>query len=355
MLQSSLIQIRGRGAASNPPNRFERLHVEMDEDDGSEDSPGRRTRFYRDTTKRIISENDSPDVGITHTLNPYRGCEHGCVYCFARPFHEYLGMSAGLDFESRIMVKQGAAELLRAELMSRRWKPAPIAFSGVTDPYQPVERRLRVTRACLEVMAEFRNPLAVVTKNHLVTRDTDILSDLARDGAAAVFISITTLDPELQRSMEPRASTPARRLAAVEALSSAGVPVGVLAAPVIPGLTDHEMPAILRAAGSAGATMAGYVPLRLPFAVADLFSSWLETRYPERKDRVLGLIRGMRGGKLYDPKWGTRMRGEGEYAEHLRSLFGVAARKAGLAERVLDLSTRAFRRPDPGGQLGLFQ
>lgn len=350
-----LVQIRGRGAAGNPPNRFERLHVEQDPEQIDPGAAGPRTRFYRDTTRRIIADNDSPDVGFTHTVNPYRGCEHGCVYCFARPFHEYLGMSAGLDFESKIMVKDNAAELLRAELMSRRWQPAPIAFSGVTDPYQPIERRLRITRACMEVMAEFRNPVAIVTKNHLVTRDIDLLSELARMGAAAVFLSITTLDAELQRSMEPRASAPGRRLAAVEELSAAGIPVGVLVAPVIPGLTDHEMPAILEVAASAGAGFAGYVPLRLPHAVAELFSSWLQDRYPDRKDKVLNHVRGLRNGKLYDAKWGARMRGEGKYADHLRSLFEVASRKAGLNGRDLELSTAGFRRPPAGDQLALFQ
>lgn len=355
MLQQALVQIRGRGAAANPPNRFERLHVEMDPEEAPDpDAPGPRTHFFRDDTKSIISRNDSPDVGFTHSLNPYRGCEHGCIYCFARPFHEYLGMSAGLDFETRILVKEDAPELLRRELMSRRWTGEPIAFSGVTDPYQPIERRLRVTRRCVEVMAEFRNPMAVVTKNHLVTRDVDLLGALAHDRAAAVFMSITTLEAELQREMEPRASTPARRLAAVSELARAGVPVGVLVAPVIPGLTDHEMPAILEAAADAGASFAGFVPLRLPHAVAGLFSDWLEAHYPARKDKVLGRVRGMRGGKLYDSRWGERMRGTGEYADQLRSLFQVASRKAGLNGRDLELSSEAFRRPDPNGQLGLF-
>jgi DNA repair photolyase len=354
MIERALVQIRGRGAADNPPNRFERLHVEMEQEEPDPDDPGPRTQFFRDDTKSIIARNDSPDVGFTHSLNPYRGCEHGCVYCFARPFHEYLGLSAGLDFETRIMVKEDAPALLRKELMAPRWRGEPIAFSGVTDPYQPVERRLRVTRRCMEVMAEFRNPVCIVTKNHLVTRDVDLLGGLAAEGAAAVFISITTLDPALQREMEPRASTPARRLAAVEALSAAGVPVGVLVAPVIPGLTDHEMPAILDAAAAAGAKHAGFVPLRLPYAVAGLFSDWLEAHHPERKEKVLGLVRGMRGGKLYDSAWGERMRGSGEYAENLRSLFRVASMKAGLNKRHFELSSAAFRKPDPRGQLGLF-
>jgi DNA repair photolyase len=354
MRERPLVQIRGRGAAENPPNRFEQLHVEPDPEQAGAWAPGPRTRFYRDVTRRIIADNESPDVGFTHTVNPYRGCEHGCVYCFARPFHEYLGMSAGLDFESRIMVKENAAELLRSELMSRRWTPAPIAFSGVTDPYQPIERRLRITRGCMEVLAEFRNPVAIVTKNHLVTRDRDLLSGLATAGAAAVFLSITTLDAELQRSMEPRASASARRLAALEELSAAGIPVGVLVAPVIPGLTDHEMPAILEASAAAGASFAGYVPLRLPHAVAELFSDWLQDRYPDRKEKVLNHVRGLRNGKLYDAKWGARMRGEGKYADHLRSLFEVASRKAGLNQRKLELSTASFRRPQTGRQLALF-
>lgn len=355
MIERALVQIRGRGALDNPPNRFERLHVEMMEEEVPDpDDPGPRTHFFRDDTKSIIAKNESPDVGFTNSLNPYRGCEHGCVYCFARPFHEYLGLSAGLDFETRIMVKEDAPGLLRKELMSRRWAGEPIAFSGVTDPYQPVERRLRVTRRCMEVMAEFRNPVAVVTKNHLVTRDVDLLGGLAADGAAAVFISITTLDPTLQREMEPRASTPARRMAAVETLSAAGVPVGVLVAPVIPGLTDHEMPGILEAAAAAGARHAGFVPLRLPYAVAGLFSDWLEAHYPDRKEKVLGRVRGMRGGKLYDSTWGERMRGSGEYADHLQSLFRVASKKAGLNERHFALSSSAFRKPDPHGQLALF-
>lgn len=354
MLQEGLVQIRGRGAAANTPNRFERLHVEMDPETTDPDEPGPATRFFRDDTKKVIARNDSPDVGFAHSLNPYRGCEHGCIYCFARPFHEYLGLSAGLDFESRIMVKEDAPDLLRQELMSRGWKGEPIALSGVTDPYQPVERRLQLTRRCLRVLAEFGNPVAVITKNHLVSRDVDLLGALAAKGAAAVFISITTLEPALQRSMEPRASIPARRLDAIRTLRGAGVPVGVLVAPVIPGLTDHEMPAILAAAAEAGAGSAGYVPLRLPHAVAGLFSDWLEANYPDRKEKVLGRVRGMRGGKLYDSSWGERMRGKGEYADQLRSLFRVACRKAGLNERELKLSSAGFRRPDPRGQLSLF-
>lgn len=353
--ERQLIQIRGRGASHNPGNRFERLHVVEDPAAMDEEDRGvLRTELYRDATKDIIATNDSPDVGFTHSVNPYRGCEHGCSYCFARPFHEYLGFSAGLDFESRIMVKAEAPRLLREALSAKRWKPTPLGMSGVTDPYQPIERRLRITRGCLEVLAEFRNPVAVITKNHLVTRDVDLLAELAAHGAAKVFVSITTLDESVQRVMEPRASAPKRRLAAVETLSMAGVPVGVLAAPMIPGLTDHELPSILKAAHEAGARSAGFIPLRLPGAVAEVFHGWLESYFPARKEKVLGRIRGMRGGKLNDPRFGSRMQGEGVHADQLRAMFQVTCTKLGLNTQRIELSTAAFRRPEPGGQLGFF-
>lgn len=346
--------IRGRGVAENPASRFVRLAVVPDPGARDPDDPGPRTLFFRDASHSIIASNDSPDVGFSHSVNPYRGCEHGCAYCYARPTHEYLGFSSGLDFETRIMVKEDAPELLRRELSSPRWRPVPIGMSGVTDPYQPAERRLRLTRGCLAVLAEFRNPVVIVTKGSLVTRDIDLLGELAGHGAAAVFLSVTSLDPELQRRLEPRASTPARRLEAVERLSAAGIPTGVMAAPVIPGLTDHELPAILEAAAAAGARAAAFVPLRLPHGNAALFESWLETHFPDRKGKVLGRLREIRGGKLNDPRFGTRMRGEGEYAEQLRAVFRVVCRRLGLNRERLELSTAGFRRPDPGGQLGLF-
>lgn len=349
-----LVTIRGRGAVDNPPNRFQRLSVVPDEEERDPEDPGPRTVFLRDASRTIIASNDSPDVGFRHSLNPYRGCEHGCCYCYARPSHEYLGLSAGLDFESRILVKTEAPALLRRELASARWSPAPIALSGVTDPYQPVERRLRLTRGCLEVLAGCRNPVGIVTKSHLVTRDIDLLRELAEHRAAVVHLSITTLDERLQRRMEPRAATPERRLAALRALSEAGIPAGVLVAPVIPGLTDHELPAILGAAAEAGAVTAGFVPLRLPHGVGELFTRWLEAHAPERKDKVLGRIREMRGGKLNDPRWGSRMRGEGAYAEQIRDLFRVARRQVGLERARVELSVASFRRPDATGQLGLF-
>jgi DNA repair photolyase len=335
----------GRGAADNPPNRFIPLHYAPDPDCPPDDAPAPATQFYRDATRTIIASNDSPDVGFSHSVNPYRGCEHGCAYCYARPFHEYLGLSAGLDFETKIMVKEDAPKLLRRELRSKSWVPVTISFSGVTDCYQPIERKLKLTRRCLEVCAEFRNPVGIVTKNALVTRDADVLADLARDKAAVVFLSITTLDADLAGNLEPRASRPAARLAAVEALTKAGIPVGVMTAPLIPGLTDHELPALLAAARDAGAQFAGYTALRLPYAVAPLFEAWLERHAPTQKEKVLGRVREMRGGRLNESKFGDRMRGEGEWAEVLRSLFRMTCRRLGLNRTKPDLSTAAFRRP----------
>ena len=337
--------LRGRGATMNPANRFVQIHLERDSDfDPSEDlAPG--TQVYRDETASIIAYNDSPDVGFSASINPYRGCEHGCIYCYARPTHEYLGFSAGLDFETKIMVKEKAPELLRKELSSPKWKPQTLAISGVTDCYQPVERKFKITRQCLEVLAEFRNPAGIITKNFLVTRDIDVLQELARFNAAAVFVSITSLETSLQQKMEPRTSLPQLRLSAVQKLHDAGIPVGIMCAPMIPGLNDHEMPAILDAAVKAGAQYAGYVPVRLPFAVKDLFEKWLEAHFPDRKDKVLGRIRSMRGGKLNDPNFGSRMNGEGPFADQMASLFEVSARKVGLADRRLDLSVDSFRVP----------
>lgn len=342
----------GRGASGNPANRFERLSFEPDPDCAEEDAPLPRTQFFKDGTRTIIARNDSPDIGFNASINAYRGCEHGCIYCYARPNHEHLGFSAGLDFESRIMVKERAPELLREELSSRRWKPQVIAMSGVTDCYQPAERKFRLTRRCLEVLLEFRNPVALVTKNHLITRDVDLLSALAKYNAVAVSISITTLDDELRKTMEPRTSPPHRRLEAIRVLSQAGVPVGVLTAPIIPGLNDHEMPAILAAAAEAGACHAGYVPIRLPYGVAPLFEQWLTEHYPGRKEKILGRIRDLRGGKLNDPNFGSRMEGTGVWAEQIGALFAAGCKKAGIPEDFPRLSTEHFRPPCE--QLALF-
>jgi DNA repair photolyase len=344
----------GRGAPANPPNRFEPLWYSHDPEGSDPEDPAIETQFFKDTSRSIISYNDSPDVGFDASINPYRGCEHGCIYCYARPTHEYLGFSAGLDFESRILVKEDAPALLRRELSSRRWKPQVLAISGVTDPYQPIERRLQLTRRCLQVLVDFRNPVVIITKNHLVTRDADLLGELARHGAARVFLSVTTLDGRLQRVLEPRASHPSRRLAAIEALSQAGVPTGVLVAPVIPGLTDHELPSVVAAAAQAGARSAGYVTVRLPHGVGPLFEQWLTQHFPERKEKVLQRIRAIRGGKLNDPRFSSRMRGEGLFAEQIESLFALACRKAGIDGRGPSLSSAAFRVPS-NAQLSLFE
>src|SRR5438270_13027652 len=296
----SSASIRGRGASWSPANRFEKLHVDLtdvdcvDVDLATEEQPRRATQYFRDGTKSIITRNTSPDVGFETSLNPYRGCEHGCIYCYARPTHEYLGFSAGLDFESKIMVKTNAAELLRAELESPRWQPQTLVLSGVTDPYQPVERKLQITRGCLEVLAHFRNPVAIITKNHLVTRDIDLLRELATCNAVAVNVSVTSLDQDLQRTLEPRTTAPQGRLDAIGQLRAANIPVGVMVAPIIPGLTDHEVPNILQACAQEGAQFAGYTIIRLPWAVAPLFEPWLEEHFPVRKEKFLSRIRHLR-------------------------------------------------------------
>ncbi|MBZ0113793.1 MAG: PA0069 family radical SAM protein [Thermoanaerobaculia bacterium] len=340
---------RGRGASDNPPNRFDRISVHLDE----RPSGVVASEYFEDSTRSIISHNASPDVGFEASLNPYRGCEHGCIYCYARPTHEHLGFSAGLDFESRIVVKSQAPELLRAELSRPRYQPKPLAMSGVTDPYQPVEKELRITRGCLEVLAEHRHPVLVITKGHLVTRDIDLLADLAHYQAAAVRISITTLDGDLSRRMEPRAPHPRERLRALKALSEAGIPCGVLVSPILPGLTEHEMPAILEAAHDAGATAASYILLRLPGAVAGLFEDWLTQHFPDRRERVLARQREIRSGQLNDSRFGHRMRGDGTYAEQISNLFRVSARRLGFGPSPASLSTAGFRRI--GTQRTLFQ
>lgn len=345
---------RGRGSPSNPKNRFEAIERIPEPPDDNDETSSPQTRFFADSSRSIIAYNDSPDVGFDASVNPYRGCEHGCVYCYARPTHEYLGFSSGLDFETKIMVKEDAPELLRTGLSSAKWRPQILGMSGVTDCYQPAEKKRQLTRRCLEVALEFRNPVMIVTKNFLVTRDVDILAELARYQCAGVRISITTLDHQLSSALEPRASRPARRLAAIKILADAGIPVGYLQAPMIPGLTDAEAPAIARAAAKAGASFAGYVALRLPYAVKSLFEQWLEQHYPERKDKVLNRIRAIRGGKLNDANFKTRMRGEGIFADEMAKLFQLACRKAGINKRWPELSTKCFRRPPTTPQLNLF-
>lgn len=351
-MDNPLINLKGRGAGENPPNRFEAIWKTRDPEWGEED-PAPDTVFFKDTSKSILSWNDSPDLGFDASLNPYRGCEHGCIYCYARPTHEYLGFSSGLDFESKIMVKQDAPDLLRKELSSPRWKPQVIVMSGNTDCYQPVERRLQITRKCLQVLAEFRNPVGIITKNHLVTRDIDVLQELARYGAASVTVSVTSLREDFSGLLEPRAVRPHARLAAIQALADAGIPVCVNVAPIIPGLNDYEVPAILNAAYAAGARRAGFTMLRLPHAVKNLFAGWLERHFPDAKAKVLHRIREVRGGDLYDSRFGTRFRGEGIYAQQIARLFRVARDKAGFPKQVPGLRTDFFRSP-PGPQLRLF-
>ena len=342
-----------RGAAGNPANRFhatQRVYDAEIADLDPAEEPSPRTQYLSDLSQSILSHNDSPDVGFTWSINPYRGCEHGCSYCYARPTHEYLGYGAGIDFESRILVKHHAAELLRAELSKPSWKPDVIFLSGVTDCYQPVERKLKITRSCLEVLAEFRNPIGIVTKNALVARDVDLLAELARHRAVTVFISLTSLDPELRRILEPRASPPTARLAAIRALANAGVPVGVLCAPMIPAINDHELPSLVKAAVDAGATFAGYTLLRLPLAVRPVFIEWLERHFPDRRDKVLNQLREFRDGQLNKSEFGQRMRGTGAAADRLSQLFKVAAQKHGIANKWPELSTAAFRRVQRGQQ-----
>ena len=346
-----ILPVKGRAVPYDPPNRFETVHVEMDPGHLGDEKP--RTEFLADTTRAIVARNKSPDVPFDASVNPYRGCEHGCVYCYARPTHEFLGFSSGLDFERKILVKHRAPELLREALSSRSWRPRVIGMSGVTDAYQPVERRLRLTRGCLAVLRDFRNPVTIVTKNHLVTRDADILGELAEHDCVHVTVSVTSLRSELQRVMEPRTSIPAKRLDAVHHLSSAGIPVGVMVAPVIPGLTDEEVPAIVKAAAEAGARYASFLLIRLPMGVADHFAQWLETHFPDRKDKVLARIRDVRDGKLNDGAFHRRFRGQGQYAGQIAGLFRAAVRKAGLDGRPGTLSTAAFRR-DGGVQVDLF-
>lgn len=355
---------RGRGAVSNHEGRFERYqHVPFDDGwQGLDWEPAPHdTTVTPETTRSVITRNDSPDVPFDRSINPYKGCEHGCIYCFARPTHAYLGLSPGLDFESRIFSKPDAATRLREQLAKPSYEPQVIAIGANTDPYQPAERSLAITRELLEVMLDFRHPVAIVTKSNLIARDLDLLRRLADERLVHVLISVTTLDLELARRMEPRAPTPERRLQAMAALADQGVPVGVLASPMIPGLNDSEMEKILESAAASGASSAGYILLRLPLEVKQLFEEWLADHYPTKASRVLSLVRETREGKLYDPRFGTRMRGTGPYASLLARRFEVARRRLGLKERPTPLDFTRFRVPAgstrsdrSGGQLALF-
>ncbi|HEX5280766.1 MAG TPA: PA0069 family radical SAM protein [Micropepsaceae bacterium] len=357
MQKSGSADISGRGARSNESSRYDReKRTEFDDGwDIPEDVPRLRTEIIRDATRQIITRNTSPDISFNQSINPYRGCEHGCIYCFARPTHAYLGMSPGLDFESKLFVKPEAARLLAEELRHPSYKPQIIAIGTNTDPYQPVERELRVMRSVLTVLWEFRHPVSVVTKSALIVRDLDILGPMAGEGLTKVFLSITTLDRRLARIMEPRAATPEKRLHALRELAGAGVPCGVMTAPMIPALNDAEMEDLLAAAATAGATEAGYTLLRLPFEIKDLFREWLESELPDRARHVMSLIRSMRGGKDYDSEWGKRMTGTGPYAELMAQRFRLAVSRLGLNRQRARLDCTKFRPPPQAGdQLGLF-
>jgi DNA repair photolyase len=355
--------LRGRGAQSNAVGRYEtekRVLVDDGWDDGWRDADGAppplRTEVIVDATRSIIARNKSPDISFDRSINPYRGCEHGCIYCFARPTHAYLGMSPGADFESRLFAKPNAAELLAKELSAPGYEPRVIAIGTNTDPYQPIEKKMRIMRQVLEVLRAFRHPVGIVTKSPLVMRDIDILSDMAREGLAKVALSVTTLDRRLARVMEPRAGTPERRLAAIKALSGAGIPAAVMFAPVIPALNDGEMERVLAAAADAGASSAGYVLLRLPLEIKDLFREWLEAVEPNKARHVMSLIRSMRGGKDYDAQWSVRMKGTGPYAEMIARRFHLAVKRLKLNREVRPLTLAKFRKPArTGDQLSLFE
>lgn len=358
--------LKGRGATNDPGNRFEpvRLYVlgehldtQMAEAEHGEGAPAPRqtpTTVLPDRTTSLINRVDSPDLPFTWTINPYRGCEHGCIYCYARPTHEYLGMTSGVDFETKVMAKHDAPDLLRRELGAKKWRGDTLAMSGVTDCYQPIERELNITRGCMEVMAECRQPVGIVTKNRLVLRDLDLIQQLGRFNACAVAISVTTLDPKLAQKMEPRASSPKDRLQTIAALKQAGVPVAAMVAPIIPGLNDRETPSILEAVADAGATWAGYVLLRLPWQIKDLFTNWLDTHFPDRAGKVRSLIEQTHAGKLYDARYGVRQRGEGPIADQIATMFKVYAKRYRLDRHDWKLTGEHFRRPGAKGQMSLF-
>lgn len=345
---------KGRASISNATGRFEKQSGHA-EDDGwgglDADLPPLATEVIVDSSKSVITYNDSPDIPFDRSINPYRGCEHGCIYCFARPTHAYLGYSPGLDFESRILIKPDAARLLREELGKRNYRCAPLALGTNTDPYQPLERQQRIMRGILQVLAESRHPVSIVTKSALIERDVDILAELATQGLVSVGISITTLDKSLARTLEPRGAAPHRRLEALTRLREAGVPVGVMVAPVIPVLTDCELETIVKAAYAAGASSAEYILLRLPLEVADLFQEWLRQHYPLKAEHVMNRVRDARGGKVYDAAFHQRLRGDGSYADLIAQRFRLIRKKLGLDRVMPDLRTDLFRKPAPGGQM----
>ena len=345
--------IRGRGTTINPSHRFtdEAIEYDIDEVTGQLKKPERK--ILRDHTKGIISTNKSPDIPFDVSINPYRGCEHGCAYCYARPTHEFLNMSPGLDFETKIVAKYDAPQLLRETLASESWTPQTLVMSGVTDPYQPVEKELKITRQCIEVLAEACHPLVVITKNYGVTRDIDLLKTLADVNAVRVVLSITSLDKDLIGALEPRTSRPKRRLRAVEELTNAGIPVHVNIAPIIPGLTDDEIVPIMEAAKQAGAESVSYTILRLPYSVKDIFMKWLDDHQPNRKQKVINKLLSLKEGKLNRSQFGERFRGEGAYGDQIRQLMDIHKTRLNLNRERMPLNCDAFRRP-ANGQLNLF-
>ncbi|MEB3287952.1 MAG: PA0069 family radical SAM protein [Vampirovibrionales bacterium] len=351
---------RGRGALINPTGRFEKIELSRYQEEMTPEwlealeNTDRKTQYFKDHTQSIVTFNDSPDVGFDASINPYRGCEHGCIYCYARPTHEYLGLSAGLDFESKIFVKTDAAGLLRKKLASTSWEPIPIAMSGVTDPYQPAERLFKITRQCLEVLLEFRNPVGMITKNHLITRDIDLLCQLAELNLVRVLISVTSLNETITNVMEPRTARPAMRLRAIGELSQAGIPVGVMMGPIVPGLTDHEIDKILQSAAEAGARFATHTILRLPYGVKEIFPNWLEAHFPDRKNKVLNRLKDMRNGELNDNRFGHRMGGGGPFGDLIRLRFKKAKERYGLNQPQAPLSLDWFKKKHPEQQLKLF-
>ncbi|QYK40659.1 MAG: PA0069 family radical SAM protein [Paracoccaceae bacterium] len=350
-------ELRGRGAVSNAAGRFEGSTREAVDDgwDLPEEARVVRTEVRHERARSALSWNSSPDLGFDRAVNPYRGCEHGCVYCYARPTHAYLNLSPGLDFETRLIARPGIGQVLARELSARGYAPAVLVLGSNTDPYQPIEARERVTREVLEVCRDFLHPVGVTTRGSLVERDIDILAPMAAQGLARVGVSLTTLDPALARRMEPRAPAPARRLAMIRRLSGAGVPVRVLVSPLVPALTDHELEPILAAAAEAGAVAASTIPLRLPREVAGLFRDWIEAEFPDRAARIMGRVRELHGGRDYDPDFGVRMKGQGIWADLMRQRFRVATERLGLAVRMPPMRTDLFRIPPrPGDQLSLF-
>jgi DNA repair photolyase len=352
-------KLRGRGTDINPPNRFERLHVEETEDmyderDYEHDAERKvETIFFKDHSKSAIAKNDSPDIPFEYSFNPYRGCEHGCIYCYARPTHEFLGFSSGIDFESKIMVKENGPELLRKTFEKKNYLPKYIMFSGDTDCYQPIERKLEITRKALQICLEYRNPVSILTKNSLILRDLGILSEMAKMNLVTASLSITSLDKRISSKMEPRTATPERKLQTIEKLSEAGIPVGVNVAPIIPGLTDGEIPEILKQSAKSGAAHASYILIRLPYSIKELFINWLEREFPDRKEKILNKIMEMRGGKLNVPDFKKRFKGQGKQANAIRELFYISCRKYHLNERDFELNTTQFKRTS-GKQIELF-